>query len=406
MEKWQFGQFQCPPAGELGYLLRCLCSPLVMNRFTQYLTEIKGPGWNLMFSKTLYAGGRQRLCARGTPPEACSAGRISLVLIGRRASVGGSVSHADWSRVIGAVDTSPCGVWNEYIRQALGDSQSIVDAPVTGSLVCSILFSCRDITWIARSSLSRTVWGTDCRLDISCCCRKSPSIAPWMRMVSVDNRAGVMFGVDLYVPWDAPEALMDVSSAGGMPLRNMPDVIELVGLRDNATESRVLQGRDPRSIRVLVPDCRGLDQNFHDVTIVDMGDLPESHVSMPKLSELIQRWPPALINHMMWRQRELEQMRKEAKGKYRQKHPAPCTFCGALIKCDMYQHVASHHLELAQLWRCPVSWCTVWRGTPQDFMDHIHEAHNVPGEIRKVSLEKLFPPWTVTRLVYTESLTS
>ena len=39
-------------------------------------------------------------------------------------------------------------------------------------------------------------------------------------------------------------------------------------------------------------------------------------------------------------------------------------------------------------------------------MDHIREAHNVPGEIRQVSLEALFPPWTVTRQVYTESMTS
>ena len=53
-------------------------------------------------------------------------------------------------------------------------------------------------------------------------------------------------------------------------------------------------------------------------------------------------------------------------------------------------HVARRHLELAQLWRCPVSWCTVWRGAPQDLMDHIREAHNVPGEIRKVSLESFF----------------
>ena len=68
--------------------------------------------------------------------------------------------------------------------------------------------------------------------------------------------------------------------------------------------------------------------------------------------------------------------------------------------------MARRHLELAQLWRCPVSWCTVWKGTPQDLMDHICEAHNVPGEIRKVSLETLFPPWTVTRQVYTECLTS
>ena len=58
------------------------------------------------------------MCTHGTPPEACSAGRILLALIGHRASVGGSVSHDDWSRVIGAVDTSPGGVWIDYIRQA------------------------------------------------------------------------------------------------------------------------------------------------------------------------------------------------------------------------------------------------------------------------------------------------
>ena len=45
-------------------------------------------------------------------------------------------------------------------------------------------------------------------------------------------------------------------------------------------------------------------------------------------------------------------------------------------------------------------------GAPQDLMDHIREAHNVPGEIRKVSLETFFPPWTVTRQVCTESLAS
>ena len=122
--------------------------------------------------------------------------------------------------------------------------------------------------------------------------------------------------------------------------------------------------------------------------------------------ELIHKWPPAVINHMMWRQRELEQMRKVAKIKYRQKHPAPCTFCGTIIKNDMYRHVARRHLELAQLWRCPVSWCTIWKGTPQDLMDHIRDAHNVLGEIRKVSLEMLFPPWTVTRQLYVESQTA
>ena len=37
----------------------------------------------------------------------------------------------------------------------------------------------------------------------------------------------------------------------------------------------------------------------------------------------------------------------------------------------MYRHVAKYHLDLGQLWRSPVSWCTVWKGTPQDCMDHV-----------------------------------
>ena len=39
----------------------------------------------------------------------------------------------------------------------------------------------------------------------------------------------------------------------------------------------------------------------------------------------------------------------------------------------MYRHVARCHLGLAQLWRCPVSWCTVWKGAPQDLMDHVKD---------------------------------
>ena len=79
---------------------------------------------------------------------------------------------------------------------------------------------------------------------------------------AVDNRAGVTFGVELYVPWDAPEAVVDVSSAGVVPLRHMPDVIRLVGRRDNATESRVLQGRDPAVSKCLFRTAAGLIRTF------------------------------------------------------------------------------------------------------------------------------------------------
>ena len=219
----------------------------------------------------------------------------------------------------------------------------------------------------------------------------------------IDNRAGATFGVELYVPWDVPEMAVDLDSAGTVPLRNMSDVFGMIGRRDTSTESRILQGRDARSIRVLIPDSRGLDQNFR---VVDMGDLPESHVSITELSDLANKWPPAVIKHMRWRQAELEEMHRAARVQYRKKQPAPCDFCGILIRCDMFWHVACCHLDLAQLWRCPVSWCTAWKGTPQDLMDHVRNAHNVPERVQDIRLETLVPPWTVTRQVNTESLTS
>ena len=113
-----------------------------------------------------------------------------------------------------------------------------------------------------------------------------------------DDREEDTFDMHLYVPWDALEAVVDVSSAGVVPLHDLQDVMGLVGRQKDVTESRILQGRDPHSMRVFVPDCRGFDQNFHDVTIIDMGNLPESHVSRPELAELIHKWPPAVIDHM------------------------------------------------------------------------------------------------------------
>ena len=38
-------------------------------------------------------------------------------------------------------------------------------------------------------------------------------------------------------------------------------------------------------------------------------------------------------------------------------------------------------------------------------MDHIRGAHDVPWEIKSASLEKYLPPWTVTRKVWSDSLT-
>ena len=67
------------------------------------------------------------------------------------------------------------------------------------------------------------------------------------------GRAGITFGVELVVPWDAPEAVVD----GVMDLDTVPDVIGLTGRRPGSAVCRILQGRDVRSVRALVPDSWG-----------------------------------------------------------------------------------------------------------------------------------------------------
>ena len=54
------------------------------------------------------------------------------------------------------------------------------------------------------------------------------------------------------------------------------------------------------------------------------------------------------------------------------------------------------HLALGQLWRCPVEWCTVWKGSSSDCLAHVGEKHGGSENVVIDKLEKLFPPWTVT----------
>ena len=49
-----------------------------------------------------------------------------------------------------------------------------------------------------------------------------------------------------------------------------------------------------------------------------------------------------------------------------------------------------------QLWRCPVTWCTVWKGTSQDCIDHMRKAPDIPPLVKAANLACWFPPWTVT----------
>ena len=53
-------------------------------------------------------------------------------------------------------------------------------------------------------------------------------------------------------------------------------------------------------------------------------------------------------------------------------------------------------LELGQLWRCPVEWCTVWKGSVSDCLWHLHGKHGGSQYVAVKNLGKFFPPWTVS----------
>ena len=102
-------------------------------------------------------------------------------------------------------------------------------------------------------------------------------------------------------------------------------------------------------------------------------------------------WPWAVFAFMTRYQQDLERKRKECKERFGCTQSGNCAHCGKTIQMDLGKHIASYHLELAQLWRCPVMWCTVWKGTVQDCIDHMRHVHKVPLSVKAANLAKYFP---------------
>ena len=317
---------------------------------------------------------------------------------GRFRCVDTSVRDADWS-VVFPVGLSPVGdIRIDYLRDG---------APLTELLVFYTLLHLYNYC-AAGSALSWTFCDTVGKnsgvKELSLRCSVFPVCQMMEGAALVDDCSGVTFDVELCIPWDAPEAVVDLNSAEVVTLGSLPDKVGLFGRRKDAAVSRILQGRDSRSVRFLVPDARGLDQNFHDVTIVDMDDEREPMVTPADMKRLRDLWPPEIFNHMKWFQQDLDLMRKSAKREFSQERPMPCRFCGKVIRVNLYRHVARLHLDLVQLWRCPIAWCTTWKGSPQDCLEHLRNGHDVPWISKTASIEKYAPPWTVRRALWTESL--
>ena len=326
---------------------------------------------------------------------------------GRFGCVDTPVRDADWS-VECSVGLSPVGdIRIEYIRDPVDRGQSTDAAPLTELLDFYTLLHVYN-NCATGSALSWTfcnmVWDNISIEELTRRCSDFSVCQTMNGAALVDDRSGVTFNIELCIPWDAPEAVVDINSAELVSLGSFPDKVGLFGRRKDAAVSRILLGRDSRSIRFLVPDARGLDRSYHDVTVVDMEDEREPMVTLADMTRLRELWPPEIFNHMKWFQQDLELMRKSAKREYSQSRPMPCKFCRKVIRVDMYRHVARLHLDLVQLWRCPIAWCTTWKGSPQDCLEHLRNGHDAPWISKTASIEKYAPPWTVRRELWTDSL--
>ena len=63
-----------------------------------------------------------------------------------------------------------------------------------------------------------------------------------------------------------------------------------------------------------------------------------------------------------------------------------------------------HHLALGQLWRCPVEWCAVWKGSVRECRDHFNDKHSGSETIDFDHVSKAFPAWTVPRDFWNKAL--
>ena len=87
-------------------------------------------------------------------------------------------------------------------------------------------------------------------------------------------------------------------------------------------------------------------------------------------------------------------------------HNAPgfCPVCRVNIELALDIHMMGSHLELGQLWRCPVEWCAVRKGSVRDCLGHFKEKHGGMAFFALKNVSKFFSPWTVTRDVWQPAL--
>ena len=126
------------------------------------------------------------------------------------------------------------------------------------------------------------------------------------------------------------------------------------------------------------------------------------------MTALRRRWPKAVFKTLSRLAPEVERLRRGARNQsdraFRHNAPGFCAVCDVRTDSALDVHMLTFHLELTQLWRCPVEWCTVWKGSVRACLEHLTEKHGGSTFCALKNVAKFFPSWTVTRSVWQAAL--
>ena len=203
---------------------------------------------------------------------------------------------------------------------------------------------------------------------------------------------------------------MDMCSLGvvDLELSITPDAFGLRAFDHRKPLTRMLPGSTPGELRLMLPDSTMGSDGFHDIMIENLAATPawqSSHVSPTDMTALRHRWHWAVFRTMNRHGPDMERLRRGARHQpdraFRHNAPGFCPVCEVWIEPALDVHMSNVHLEMAQLWRCPVEWCTVWKGSVRACQDHLSERH---GGSSLFGLKNVSPPWTVSRHIWQMAL--
>ena len=126
------------------------------------------------------------------------------------------------------------------------------------------------------------------------------------------------------------------------------------------------------------------------------------------ITALRRRWPKAVFKTLSRWSPDVERLRRDARKRldraFRHSAPGFCVVCDERVDSTLDAHMIAFHLELAQLWRCPVEWCAVWKGSVRACLEHLTEKHGGSTFFALKNVAKFFLPCTVTRSVWLNAL--